>query len=186
MARPKDDAYLVSETPATQLTVADLIAALQQFRGDDEATMRKRAEIEAEAIARLQRRENPDPPDRSDFNPEGERDSPRPELKCKMFWLGFPLDLKSLTKREISLLNRVEQTGEFIFKRTDMSPEKMTISGEKDPNGRWEKIEFQFKARGEARNNLPPMAAILSQVLGEEDELSALRKEVETLRALVA
>lgn len=54
---------------------------------------------------------------RSPFNPRGERDYPRPKLKCLMMipWL---LDRDSCTREEIELANLLE-TGEYVVKRVD-------------------------------------------------------------------
>lgn len=181
-----EKAYDVTKTPVQGLSVADLIAALQAFKGDDEATMRKRAEIEAEAHARLQKRENDPAPGVSAFNPKGDLANPRPELKCKMFWIGFPIDPRGLTHDELSLLNRIETVGQFSFTRTDGSLEALTIGGVKNANGQWDKITVDFDAKGDKRHNLPPMVTILREVLGVEDEITAKLKRLAELEALVA
>jgi hypothetical protein len=46
-------------------------------------------------------------PDISDYNPDGERDHPRPRLRRPCYFLGIPLDQVALTKDEIVLLNSV-------------------------------------------------------------------------------
>lgn len=46
-------------------------------------------------------------PDVSDYNPDGERDNPRPALNRPCYFLGMPLDASTLTKAEIMLLNSV-------------------------------------------------------------------------------
>lgn len=48
-------------------------------------------------------------PDVSDYNPDGERDHPRPALNRPCYFLGMPLDASTLTKGEILLLNSVTE-----------------------------------------------------------------------------
>jgi len=51
-------------------------------------------------------KENRVAPGVSAFNPDGERDNPRPHLKCKHVWqCGFPVIQKASTKEELELIN---------------------------------------------------------------------------------
>lgn len=168
------------------VALADLVKALQQFKGDDDETMRKRAEIEAEAIARLQRRENTQHPDVSVFNPQGERDHPRGRLKCKMFWVGYELERDALSAEEIDLLNRINQVGSFPFHRTDGSREQLVIDGTRNANGQWERLTLTFNAKGDRRHNVPPLATILREALGLGTLEDDLRKRIAELEAIVA
>lgn len=180
----KDD-----DEPATNLSIADLVAALKAASGNDDESMQKRAKYEAEAWTRLNKRENDPAPMISVFNPRGDRDHPRPELKCKMEWVGYPLDRDSLTADEIALLNAAEP-GEFTFHRTDGSPEKLTVTPLTSATGRLEKLSFYFPCRGDNRHNLPGLAHLLQQVQGKLPkeaelyaQLEALRAELETVKA---
>jgi hypothetical protein len=84
----------------------------------------------ANTIAEMQRRttmpENRAFPAISWFNLRGDKDFPRPVLKCEMF-LPWPVDDgSSLTREEIELLNLLEQ-GEYTIFRTDRSRVKVTV-----------------------------------------------------------
>jgi len=60
----------------------------------------------AQATRKALRPENERHPDVSAFNPEGERDHPRPKLARKAFFAGIELKEDELTRAEIELLNR--------------------------------------------------------------------------------
>ena len=168
------------------LTVADLVTALRELKGNDDDTLKKRAEYEAEAHRRLTKRENEFSPGVSVFNPKGERDHPKPELRCKMFWLGYPLQKDQLTPEEVDLLNRVNETGKFPFTRSDGSQDACTITGETDTSGKWTKLEFSFRCKGDYKNNLPPMTSMLREILGLGTVEEELRKRIAELEAIVA
>lgn len=185
----KEIEYEVSEVPKKRtqdISLADLVAALQALKGDDDETLKKRAKYEAEALARIQGIENKQHPDKSVYNPEGERDHPRPDLKCRMTWLGTTLEKNTLSRTEIDLLNQVERVGTYVFRRTDNALETMHVTGERDANGQWLKLAFVFDARGDKKHNLPPMTTILKAILGQDSEEAELRKRIAELEALVA
>lgn len=161
------------EVTAPQLSLGDLVAALQALKGTDEETLKKQAELQAQAIAALNPRENRQSPEVSVFNPEGDITAPRPELKCRMTWLGTHLDKTTLKKEEIQLLNAVERVGEYTFQRTDDTPEKLTVTGEKDANGQWQRLQFVFDARGDKKHNLPSMTAILRTIVTQQELAAA-------------
>lgn len=92
----------------------------------------KEGQLEAARIvANMQRQttapENKFTPDVSVFNPRGEKDFPRPKLRCDYF-LPWPIRVSSseeLTREEIELLNLVE-AGEHTVVRADGSKVKIT------------------------------------------------------------
>lgn len=47
-------------------------------------------------------------PQKSHFNPLGEKDHPRPDLRREILWLGYPLQKSELTRDEIERLNKIE------------------------------------------------------------------------------
>lgn len=137
----------------------------------------------------LHPRENKTPPKISAFNPAGDRDHPKPKLKCEMLWVGYPLEEKGLTRDEIELLNRAD-IGAYTFMRTDGMPDTLKIEGEADARGRMTKLKFYFPCKGDNRMNLPGMAAMLRSAFGlasvEQDEIAKLKAELATLQAVVA
>lgn len=183
MARRETEYEL--QDPA-QVSLVDLVAALKALKGEDEETLKKRAQYEAEAHQRLQERENKVHPGISAFNPSGDQKAPKPDLKCRMFWVGYPLEKEGLTPAEVDLLNRVERTGTFSFQRTDGSRDTVTVMGEKDPMGAWSKLEFFFPCKGDHRANLPSMVSMLRDILGMESIEAELQKRVDALEARLA
>ena len=175
------------------MSIADLVDALRAATGNDDDSLQRRAKYEAEAHARLTRRENERHPGISVYsNPKGDLADPKPNLKCKMFWVGYPLEKDTLTPDEVTWLNHVEQAGteaaplEVPFTRTDGSTDTMCIWGEKDTHGQWQRLLFNFKCQGQHKHNLPSMVAMLREVLGQRDSLDDLRAELGRLRAQVA
>ncbi len=66
----------------------------------------------AEGMRKALKPENPRHPDVSAFNPEGERDHPRPKLSRKTFWAGTELHEDELTAEEIGLFNSFQHSTE--------------------------------------------------------------------------
>ncbi len=182
MAKDRDDA-----NPTTTLSLADLIDALRALKGSDDETLQKRAQYEAEAHARLTHRENEHHPGKSVYSyPEGDVARPKPALKCKMYQCGYDLSPDTITPEEIDLLNQLT-IGAFTFKRTDGSEEKLTVTGELDPQGQPTRLLINYPCKGELRHNLPSLADMLRAALGrptpELVELAALRAELDALKA---
>ena len=155
-------------TPEPQgLSLEDLIAALKAATGTDEASQRRQAQFQAEAMRRLQQPENAVHPGMSAYNPLGDLAHPRPPLKCQMFWVGYDLQPDNLTVAELELLN-LARPGTFTFHRTDGAIETLTVTGRTNPDGSLERLEFYFPSRGDNKNNLPGMVAQLRECFGIE------------------
>ncbi len=165
-----------------QVSMADLVAALRAATGNDEDSLRKRAEYEAEAHKRLNKRENEQHPGISAFStPEGDLSHPKDPLKCKMTWVGYPVMIENQTPREIAALNRATP-GELQFTKTDGSTSTLSVTAKYLGDGSLERLEFFFPCRGDHRHNLPGMTALLTEVFGgQADELSRLRAERDAL-----
>ena len=182
----------VEEKPAADalmaLTRDDLIALVKAARGESDEDLRRRAQIDAEAIANAtgQRATKPDPGISAFSYPEGDLARPRPPLKCQMLWDGHPLDLTIVTAREIELLNQMEP-GEYPITKTDGSRLTLTVRGTRDVSGRLARLEFTFPCHGEHRYNVPSMVAMLGEALHQEDPaLAAAQAEIARLCGLVA
>lgn len=167
------------DKPVASIPVADLIEALRALKGEDDATLQKRAQYEAEAHARLTKRENEQGTGLSAYRPDG---SPTVPLKCEMFWVGFPMDPDLLSAEEVALFNQVDTDGEFLFHRTDGSQEKLTVKIDRKASGEPRRMEFFFACRDQLRHNLPSTAAILREAYGFP---SADQQELARLRSLV-
>lgn len=186
MAKRTDDGIVEVMDEPSNISLRDLVLALKALKGDDEDTLQKRAKYEAEAHHRLTKRENETHPGVSAYNPLGDVAHPRPDLKCRMFWIGYQLEKDSLTREEIDLLNLIDETGKVPFTRADGSRDELVITGERNAMGGWERLEFMFPARGEKKHNLPSMTSMLREALGLESIEAELRKRVARLESQLA
>lgn len=102
------------------------------------------ATAEALRSARAKIPENETHPDISVYNPDGERDHPRPGLQCEMF-LGqydeddqvtpaFAIEGDRCTKQEQILFNQV-RPGVFTVRRNDGKTGRVIVQGRRDANG---------------------------------------------------
>lgn len=175
------------------------IAALLQAQtpaggiGEDklEAILLRVAQMSADAQERAANPSNKVHPGKSVYSyPEGDVARPRPDLKCRMFWAGYPVDKDILTAAEIELLNQAEP-GAYDFKRTDRRIEAggLIVTGDRSANGTWSRLLFDFQTK-EGRETLPSMEDMLRSAFKvkspEELEMERLRAEVAALREAVA
>ena len=169
------------------LSLEDLVLALKAASGNDDDSLKKRAEYEAEAHKRVNERENKQHPAISVYsNPLGDIADPKPPLKCKMFWVGYDLRTDTLTPEEVRLLN-LAKAGDFQFHKTDGSISTLKVTSGAMNDGSLERLEFHFPCRGDNRHNLPSMTAMLREVYaGEDDETVRLRQEIDALKAALA
>lgn len=189
----------MSEKPAIKLNdVAPAVAALTfdqlkdlllSLKGpESEDLLRKHAQINAEAMATATGQQAVRPhPGISVFSyPEGDLARPRPDLKCKMFWVGHPLEDSTVTAEERELLNQAEP-GIFPITKTDGSRILLTVTAERDGQHALTKLLFTFPCRGEHKHNLPSMTDMLREAYGRlSDEKTVLLAELTRLRAEVA
>jgi hypothetical protein len=177
-----------------QATVNALLQQAQQkSSGLDEdkleAILVRVAKISADAQERAANPSNKQHPHISVFSrPKGDIADPRNELKCEMFWVGYPISKDTTTDEEINLLNEAEP-GDYAFTRTDGSQEKLTVLGDRDASGKLRRVMFQF-VTNERRDSLPSMASMIREAFkiktAEQLELEALRAEVERLKTHAA
>lgn len=149
-ARPyQTKAYVAPAPPpfdmqAFAATLATALSAAMSQTGQVTAQAVQDATAEALRQSRAKIPENETHPDISAFNPDGERDHPRPGLQCAMF-LGqydeddqvtpaFAIDDDRCTKQEQILFNQV-QPGIFSVKRNDGKTGRVIVQGRKDANG---------------------------------------------------
>lgn len=149
-----------------------------------EAMLLKVAQVSAEAQERARNPSNLFSPEISCFTyPEGDRKRPR-AFKCPMVWAGYDMDLDTTTVEELELLNRAEP-GVYWFVRTNGQRDRLTVTGDVGPDGKVQKLSFEFNAK-ENRDTLPGIANMLRSAFGvktkEQEEIERLRREVEALR----
>ena len=127
--------------------------------------------------------------------PEGDQAHPKPDLQCKIFWVGYELRTETLTPQEIDLLNRLKP-GEYRVTKSDMTsiPFRVTAkhSDKVDAQGKpaIETLEVWFSCKGENKQNHLSMVSYLQQVLGDRvptsvellAELARMKRELEDAR----
>jgi len=188
-----DDLTMAEKLEAMQAQLEALIAQKSGTPDDDrlEKILLRVAQMSADAHERAANPSNKTHPGISVFSyPEGDRARPRTELKCEMFWVGYPIELDTTTVEEIDLLNMAEpgiyQFQRYNHKASSPSLDKLTVTGETDPNGTLTKLLFTFNTIHH-ENRDTPMTDILRTAFGvkspEEVEIDALRAEVARLKA---
>lgn len=140
----------------------------------------------ADALRRSQDPSNPFAPDVSVFNPRGERDHPRPQLKCRMF-LPWEAERESMTREEIELLNLLEP-GDYYVRRNDESKMLVGIKTNTNPNtGQYDRLLMNSET---GFNNdyhwlVPPLRNMLRQILDQRPHTQeAARKVITTEREI--
>ena len=183
----------LQEQIASLKATVNALLAQQKSAGLDEnkleAILMRVSQMSADAAERAANPSNKTHPGISVFSyREGDRERPRPDLQCQVFWAGYPIDKDTTTAEEIELFNAAVP-GHFTFTRTDHSRDQLTVIGTRDAAGNLGKLEFQFQSK-ENRESLPSMTAMLREVYKiktpQELELERLRKEVEELRGVHA
>ena len=126
------------------------------------------------------------PPLVSEANPLGERDHPRPELRCKMYWTGYEIKKESLSCTEIELLNRIKP-GVYQVHKADGQRISFTVGEKRSDSGTIEQLTFHFPCKGaEHRQNHNSMTAYLQEALGETVTAEGLRAQIVALERQIA
>lgn len=131
--------------------------------GKDDVFAKQLAEAHRQAI----RPENPIAPGISVYNPLGERDHPNPPLLAKTYQNGIELEHESLSRDEITLINRLTP-GDYKITKADLTQVKFLVRDEADGNGVVQKRHLAFPCKDlEDRLGLPGIVPMLREVLGE-------------------
>jgi hypothetical protein len=126
------------------------------------------------------------PPMISHFNPLGDRDHPKPDLKTDIRWVGYRMTKETLRRDEIELVNKLEP-GEFRVTKSDGRTIPFTVTAKKDDNGKLERMNIHFPCKSnEDRSNHLSMESYLREVLGESASTESLRAQIEQLKIQLA
>jgi hypothetical protein len=110
MAKDKTDVAVETAAEPDAATKAILLLAerlqMQQPSGITDEQLEKILAGNAQATRKALRPEVENHPDVSDYNPNGERDHPRPKLLHKVFFSGMELEQDELKLGEIELFNK--------------------------------------------------------------------------------
>ena len=121
------------------------------------------------------------------FNPQGETQYPRPDLKCRMF-LPWQAEKETLTVEEIHLLNLLED-GDYKVKRNDGT--KMTVTVKLQMNNMTGKPERLLMNSETGFGNLRhrqviPLSEMLRQILGHRVHTREAASRIPTMEELTA
>lgn len=201
---PKTEDPTVSEAPAS-VTQSDFLAAMQmliaEIRGGNKAPEDKeRLALEAERLLLEQERlkrempENKTAPGISVYsNPRGERDDPKPALKCKFYWCGPEERPEVLTPEEIILRNKL-QPGDYRVTKSNGARINFKVTAQYKADGGVESLSVWFPCkkgddRHDHRSNLDYLREVLGEKVQSAEELMAevakLRKELATAQAVI-
>ena len=194
MAKEKE----TTSDPAISTELLEVIRAVQQgamaqamelvktLKSEDDEYLERKARIDAEAMAKAtgQQAQRPHPGISAYSYPEGDLKCPRPDLKCRMLWVGFPLEPSTTTAEELELLNQMVP-GEYPIHKTDGSKTKLKVEGDYNADGTLTELRFQFPVTGMQKHNLPSMVSMLKQALKVPDDTNALLAEIARMRQQV-
>jgi len=130
------------------------------------ATQAGNAEANAQAMKRALKPENDPAPLISVYNPAGDRDSPRPRLKCAFtVFDGIPIDGTTDTVEELELMNALE-AGDYWVMKSDNMPMKFQVREMRNELGVLQRINLAFPYRDAAdAAGVMPMVVWLREVV---------------------
>lgn len=191
----------VPTAPTMAIVLAQIAAIMERLSTPKETdTDRDAAYRQIELIERLITKthpENVDHPGKSVYSyPEGDVARPKPEMKCRFYWVGYELHPETLRPEEIELLNRLTP-GEYRVTKADGVdiPFRVTAkaSDKLDDKGKptIEELSVWFPCKGDQRQNHLSMISYIQQALGDKiptvqemmRELTKLKRELEQARA---
>jgi hypothetical protein len=138
------------------------------IRGNQSDRVETEAEIHARAMKRQLRPENETHPDKSVYNPLGERDHPKPPLKCAMYHGPYVYEPQTLTRMEVELLNQLEP-GSYDVTKGDGTVVPFTVVPSFKLDGRTvERLTVNFPcADDDQKQNYPPLVQMLREVVDQ-------------------
>ena len=144
---------------ANQAFALELVNAIKGI-GVSKDDLKEVLDSNAEGMRRALKPENARHPDVSAFNPEGERDHPKPKLRRKTFWAGQELHQEELTPAEIDEFNAVEHSLEARNGAWRAELRRTAKSGESELH-----VVFPC-ANVDDRMELPGMLLMMKELLG--------------------
>lgn len=189
VAEPIPEPPVVAAPAMPSAPIAMTLEQLQALLAANSASTQQNTQALADALtqgikqAQPQRPSNEIAPDVSDANPLGERDHPRPGLKCKIT-LGimdpksrqiqptYPFVAEDLTAYEQIALNTLSK-GEYQVKLYDGRPIKVQVVEEFDALDRLQRMvvivpQHVTQKGSETRNMLPGPLALVQQMSGTD------------------
>jgi hypothetical protein len=161
MAREKE---LTSDDKFEMLLSALLESKSTALSKDDlRSLLVETSQATAGAMQKALKPENTEHPNISVFRPKGGKD---PVLPYDIFYNGFPIHkaVETHHDRELELLLQVEP-GEYTVIRKDITPMAVSVTAERDANGKITKLEIRFPVTREEKALIPAMHVLLYQIV---------------------
>jgi hypothetical protein len=149
-----------------------LIAALMQQKsaGIDIDALRAVLSENSKAVAKTMRPENETHPGMSAFShPEGDIARPRVALPFELLWNNYPVHKFPETQhwRELELMAKLKP-GVFKVLMKDGTPMTVTVKADRNAKDEITRIVVEFPVSREDKFRIPPMSALLYQIVTEE------------------
>lgn len=141
----------------------------------------KGSELIANATKKANRPSNEAPPMISAFNPRGDKDFPKPALKCKML-LPWEAEHESLTREEVDLLNLLEPM-DYIVVRNDRTKVKVEVRCKYNLDSDVPSIliiNHDTAFNNDYQRMMPPLVDMLRSMLKQNPKTRAAEKMVVT------
>jgi hypothetical protein len=125
--------------------------------------------VTAKAMQKVMRPENETHPGISAFShPEGDRAKPKPALPFQLFWNYYPVHKFPESESWVEWEQYAQlKPGEFTVVRNDGTPMKVSVTGEKDADGKLTKVEVKFPISRMEKNLVPPRYVLAYQLIHE-------------------
>lgn len=159
------------------------IAVLSDALGKLSAAQREIADQQNAANRKIHRPENTEVPKISVFNLRGDKDFPRPDLKCQMF-IPYPAYRDDLTREEIELLNLLEP-GDYPVELNDGTMVTMTVTAmwslDKQSMSRIV-LSHPTAFKNDNHKNLIPKTRMLREMLAQHETTRSAAASVLTMK----
>lgn len=186
---PESAAPVVAPEPTMASVLQIMAAMLQEMRAQgaqpDGAAV-KQLEMMEQILVKT-KPENVAPPLISHYNPLGDRDHPRPELKCTMTQVGYVLKTDTLSLQEIELLNQLKP-GDYLVTKSDGSRIPFKVGAKYDSNLKLDQLDIWYPCKGTDRHNHRDFTEYMLEVLSGAPlpSRAELFAELQTLKAQLA
>ena len=169
----EDTGETPGRTPAT-FSGDQFDRLIDAIRGGQADRVEVEAAIHAKAMKAHLHPVNETFPEKSCYNPLGERDHPRPPLKCEMFLGPYPLEPQTLHTKEIEYLNKLE-AGSYEVTKGDGTIVPFHVIPKLRLDGRSvERFTIAFPcADDDQKQNFPSFTQMLKEVV-EQIEVQKL------------
>ncbi len=153
-------------TAAMPIPASAAPVSVEQIAAGVKEAMAGSAEANAKAMKAALKPENDPAPMVSVFNPAGDRDHPRPKLKCEFtLFDGIPIDGTTDTVEEINLYNQMV-AGDYWVEKSDGSLMLFQVREIRNDLGHLRRINLSFPYRDDAdRAGVMPMVLWLRNVV---------------------